>query len=119
MRLYEISAQSSSTNLVALSQFIKGRIKDTDVKKSISVDAFVKLANNLGVVVSPDTISDLISRQPLSNLVKNVRDGYIYFNGNDTEFEPDATQAGYDKEQAQIDQADIVAKMAKRQLKSS
>jgi hypothetical protein len=117
MRLFEISAASSSTELVALSQFIKGRIKDTAVKKSISVDAFVKLANNLGIVVSPDTISDLISQQPLSNLIKNVRDGYIYFNGTDSEFEPSQDGAGYDKEQEQIDQAQRVAQMAKRQLR--
>jgi len=94
MLIFEVentTGQVDSGKLMALTQFLSGRANDTNSKKQISTQAFVQLAQNLGVNVTADTLGDLIAREPLSNVLLpyEPNSNVIKFKGND---EPSDTQ---------------------------
>ena len=77
-------ASPDSQKLLALSQFLSGRARDTDSKKQISQTAFIRLANDLGVNITADILADLISRPPLSNILEPLEPNsrVVRFRGN-------------------------------------
>ena len=88
MLIFEVentTGQVDSGKLMALTQFLSGRANDTDSKKQISTQAFVQLAQSLGVNVTADTLGDLIAREPLSNVLLpyEPNSNIIKFKGND------------------------------------
>ena len=88
MLIFEVEQQTQpvdSAKLMALSQFLSGRASDTDGQKQISTQAFVQMAQSLGVNVTPDTLGDLIAKPPLSNLLLpyEPNSNVIKFKGND------------------------------------
>lgn len=96
--------------LVALGQFLIGRADDTGAKKSISIEAFVNMAQSMGINVSKDSIRDLVEKDPLKNIIVNVTDNEVIFVGAGT-----TVQSG---DQMSVQQAqDTVEKMAKRAIK--
>lgn len=97
----------SQEKLVALGQFLIGRAGDTGAKKSISIDAFVNMAQSMGINVNKDSLRDLAEKQPLNNVIVNITDDEIIFTG--------ANSASADT--MSVDQAEkTVEKMAKRAL---
>ena len=80
-----ITGQVDSDKLMALTQFLSGRANDTDSKKQISTQAFVQLAQSLGVNVTADTLGDLIAKEPLSNVLLpyEPNSNVVKFKGND------------------------------------
>ena len=70
---------------MALVQLLKGRAEDTSGKKEISTDAFIKLARNLGVQVTQDSLGEITNLPPLSNILApySPNEGVIKFAGND------------------------------------
>lgn len=94
--------------LVALTQFLAGRAKDTDAQKSIGLPSFLKLARQMGISLTADQLKDAIQRPPLNNLIANVEgdadDGLVIFNGGEEI-----------QTQMPTDQAEkVVSQMAKR-----
>ena len=87
MLIFEVENKEAadSGKLLALSQFLSGRAADTDAKKQISTNAFIELAQSLGVNVTADTIGDLIAKEPLSNVLQpyDPNSGVVRFKGND------------------------------------
>jgi hypothetical protein len=83
MRLFEF-ANPDSEKLLALSKFLSGRAEDTTAKKEISQDAFIDLAKSLRVNVTSDNLGDLISQEPLSNVLEPLEpnSGVVRFKGN-------------------------------------
>jgi hypothetical protein len=83
MRLFEFVTPDSQ-KLLALSQFLSGRADDTTSKKEISQTAFIELANSLGVNINKDTLADLISQSPLSNVLEPLEPNsdVVRFKGN-------------------------------------
>jgi len=79
-------ADPDAKKLAALSQFLLGRSKDEMAKKQISQQAFIELARSLGVNVTSETLGELISQPPLSNLLEPLQpnSGVVRFRG-DTE----------------------------------
>jgi len=77
-------ADPNTQRLAALSQFLLGRSKDETAKKQISQTAFVDLAKSLGVNVTADSLGDLISQEPLSNILEPLEpnSGVVRFKGN-------------------------------------
>jgi len=63
-------ADPNTQRLAALSQFLLGRSQDETAKKQISQTAFIDLAKSLGVNVTADNLGDLISQEPLSNILE-------------------------------------------------
>jgi hypothetical protein len=80
-------ANDSSANpaqLLALTTFLKDRAEDENAQAQISQAAFIDLAQSLGVNVTATNLSDLISQEPLSNVLEPVdpNSGVIRFKGN-------------------------------------
>lgn len=113
MLIFEIDQSTTGNDqhkLMSLVQFLSGRSADTTAKKEISQEAFIKLAKNLGVNVTPDNLGDLIAQPPLSNILQPLdpNSGKIVFKGGD-----DTAPA------MSVDKArDIVDKNAKNAMKS-
>jgi hypothetical protein len=104
-----IEPKDDSMRLVALSEFLSDRAEDQSAKKQISQDAFVELAKSLGVNVTKENLGDLISREPLKNVLEPLdpNSGVVRFKGN-TEAE-----IGMSVDQAQ----DIVDQNAKKAMR--
>ena len=97
----------SQEKLVALGQFLIGRAGDTGAKKSISIDAFVNMAQSMGINLNKDSLRDLAEKNPLNNVIVNITDDEVIFTG--------ANSASADT--MTVDQAEkTVEKMAKRAL---
>ena len=79
-------ADPNTQRLAALSQFLLGRSEDETAKKQISQTAFIDLAKSLGVNVTPENLGNLISQEPLSNILEPLEpnSGVVRFKG-DTE----------------------------------
>ena len=78
------SVDASSQQLFALAKFLLGRANNTASKKQISVDAFIELAKHRGTTVVKDQLAELISKEPLSNILEpfEPNSGVIRFKGN-------------------------------------
>jgi hypothetical protein len=108
MLLFEFENSNGSTKeLVALSQFLLSRADDTNAKNSISVAAFIKLAANMGISISPQQLVQMAQQEPLSNVIADVSDEQVTFKGS----EDSAVTMSVDQARATVDQ------MAKRALK--
>ena len=111
MRLVEF-ATPDSQKLLALTKFLSGRADNTTAKKEISQAAFVDLAQSLGVSISPESLGNLISQEPLSNVLEPLEpnSGVVRFKGN-TEAE---TGMSVDQARAVVD-TNAKAAMNRRQ----
>jgi hypothetical protein len=105
-------ADHNTQRLAALSQFLLGRSKDETAKKQISQAAFVDLAKSLGVNVTVDNLGELISQEPLSNILEPLdpNSGIVQFKG-DTEAD---TGMSVDQARAVVD-SNAKAAMKRRQ----
>jgi hypothetical protein len=105
-------ADHNTQRLAALSQFLLGRSEDETAKKQISQQAFIDLAKSLGVNVTVDNLGELISQEPLSNILEPLdpNSGIVRFKGN-TEA---ATGMSVDQARAVVD-SNAKAAMKRRQ----
>jgi hypothetical protein len=105
-------ADPNTQRLAALSQFLLGRSEDETAKKQISQTAFIDLAKSLGVNVTADNLGDLISQEPLSNILEPLEpnSNVVRFRG-DTEA---ATGMSVDQARAVVD-SNAKAAMKRRQ----
>ena len=69
--------------LSGLVQFLAGRADDNNAQKEISQDAFIKLANDLDINITPQNLADVVSQEPLSNLLEPMdpNTGVLTFKG--------------------------------------
>ena len=87
MRLFEFDAVTAPTpdpaSLTGLVQFLNGRSADTSARKEISQDAFIKLANDLDINITSQNLADVVSQEPLSNLLDPMdpNTGVLTFKG--------------------------------------
>lgn len=87
MKIFEVDAGMAPTpdpnSLQGLVQFLSGRAKDTNARKEISQDAFVKLANDLDININSQNLADIVSQEPLSNLLEPMdpNTGVLVFKG--------------------------------------
>ena len=108
----ELDSGPDTKKLAALSQFLLGRSEDESATKQISQDAFIEAAKSLGVNVTVDNLGDLISQEPLSNILEPLdpNSGVVRFKG-DTEAE---TGMSVDQARAVVD-SNAKAAMKRRQ----
>lgn len=107
MKLVEFTiSDKNSEQLTVLSQFLLSRAKDTDSQKRISVQAFLKIAADMGISFTRAQLLNQVAQPPLSNLIDNVEGDEIVFKGDDT------ADAAMPVSKAQ----DVVGKMSKRAL---
>ena len=100
MRITEVT-DSNTRKLAALSQFLLGRSEDESARKQISQDAFIEAAKSLGVNVTIENLGDLISQEPLKNILEPLEpnSGVVRFKG-DTEVQ---TGMSVDQARAVVD----------------
>lgn len=84
MRINEVLSAANgptenNSQLVALATFLTTRATEMGAKPQLSLKAFSQLARNLGVAVSFNSIKDLVSKPPLSNVISNVDQDNVYF----------------------------------------
>jgi hypothetical protein len=109
MRIDEVT-DPGAQKLVALSQFLLGRSTDRASKKQIDQDAFVELANSMGVNITKDSLTELVAKPPLKNILEPIEPGstVVRFKGNE---EP--LQGGMSVDQAE----QVVNKNAKAAMR--
>ena len=88
--------------LAALTQFLIGRAQDTNAPKTISTQAFLKLARDMGISLGQSQLAAMASQPPLSELISNVEPDKITFKGaepevDDSDMNPDQARATVDK----------------------
>lgn len=78
------SQNADAKKLAALSTFLADRARDEAAKKQISQTAFINAAKSLGVNVTLDNLADLISQDPLKNILEPLEPNsrVIRFKGN-------------------------------------
>lgn len=110
MRINEVDNSAnpnpSADQLMGLVSFLDGRSQDTNAKKQISQDAFINMANQLGIHITQQQLADLTLLPPLSNVLEPLTPGStdpIVYKGG----EPESVAMPVNKAQ------DIVAKAAK------
>jgi hypothetical protein len=86
MRLDEFDSSFNTpdpTELLGLVKFLTGRAEDTNAQKQISQDAFVSLAQELGINITKTNLADVIAQEPLSNVLEPLdpNSGQITFKG--------------------------------------
>ena len=104
MLIFEV-ADPDVSRLAALTQFLVGRQKDTDSKKPFSVGAFIDLAGNLGISLTPEKFQEMIQTPPLNAMIANVEGDKIIWKD-----QKDAVPSTMPVDQAR----DIVAGMARQ-----
>jgi hypothetical protein len=85
MLIFEVEDPGMNTgSLVALTRWLADRAKDENAQGQISQDAFIKAAKSLGVTISPANLGEVISKEPLSNLLEPLEpnSGVVRFKGN-------------------------------------
>lgn len=88
MKIFEVQDSNGTVDpnkLVGLVQFLAGRAEDTNAQKQISQDAFIKLAQSLGINVTPQNLGALIAQSPLNGVLEPLdpNSGMIAFKGAD------------------------------------
>jgi hypothetical protein len=106
------NSANSQEKLLALAVFLKDRAQDENARAEISQAAFIELAQDLKVNVTPDNLADMIGQQPLSNVLEPMEpiSDRLRFKGN-TEAE---TGLSVDQARAVVD-ANAKSAMKRRQ----
>ena len=86
MKIFEVDMGMVTPNPAQLSglvQFLNGRANDTNARKEISQNAFIKLANDLDINITAQNLADIVSQEPLSNLLEPMdpNTGMLMFKG--------------------------------------
>jgi hypothetical protein len=68
-------ADPNTTKLFGLAEFLLGRANDEAAPKQINTAAFIKLAREMGITVTPSTLADLVASPPLNNIVEPIEPG--------------------------------------------
>lgn len=93
MRFREFITESSTPSpdeLLGLVNFLAGRADDEGAQKQISRDAFISLAQSLGINVTPDNIEEIVGQPPLSSVLEPMTPNAqeIIFKGEGEPAEP-------------------------------
>ena len=87
MLIREFALDKSVNNpvkLLALATFLKDRAQDENAQAQISQDAFIEAARSLDLTITPDSLAELISKDPLKNVLEPLEpnSGVVRFKGN-------------------------------------
>ena len=78
------SSSKSNEKLLALVTCLKDRAEDENASAQISQIAFIEAAKSLGINITPDNLGDIISQEPLKNVLEPLQpnSGMVRFKGN-------------------------------------
>ncbi len=107
MRLYEFADESSYvTKIVALSNQLKNDLDNGDIPLDFSVEDLQDYFRKYDVILDRDDLYNMITKQPLKDVIRNIQGDKVVFKGQDAPGE-----APQDQNQK------VVAQMAKNALK--
>lgn len=119
MKIFEVDVGGSDPDafetpnpneLMGLVSFLNGRANDTGARKEISQDAFISLAQDLGINITKQDLPQLTNQTPLSNMLEPLQpdtDNPIVYKGGEN---PDVTMSPNNAQ-------NIVASAAKSAMK--
>jgi len=108
MKASEFIAESNITKLAALGQYLIGRANDKNATSKLSVDAFLSIAQKMGIPLDVDSLTDMVQTGELQNIVDTMSGNEIKFKSAKT-VDADPTLS--------IDRArNVVNNMAKRAM---
>jgi hypothetical protein len=115
MLIREFAGDKGATDpvkLLALVTFLKDRAQDENAQAQISQTAFIQAAKSLDIAITPDSLAELVSTDPLKNVLEPLKpnSGVIRFRGNTEE----VTGMSVDQARAVVD-ANAKAAMKRRQ----
>lgn len=117
MRLYEFAStpeqntEGNNAQLVALATFLTTRATEMGAEAKLSLKAFSQVARNLGVPVSFNSIKDIVTQPPLSNVISKVDQDNVYFKTPENDVEA-LTKGNVQDPEAKVDS---MAKSAMKQ----
>jgi len=77
MNILEIT--QSNVEIVALAQYIIDKNESDGVKGKVSTQAFLRMAQNLGIHLSLTQLQAMAQQPPLSNMIADINDNDIKF----------------------------------------
>ncbi len=94
MKLFEFASDDPlRVKLVAVVSQLKSRAQDTNSKQPMSTDALLNVLKQNDIEIDPGDIYDLIKKDPLVNVIKDIEDDKVIFKGQTgTEVEPGADE---------------------------
>jgi len=104
MIVKEILSESEEEKLAALGQYMIGRANNQNAPSELSIEAFIAIADRLGMSVDFDTISDMLERGVLTDVIADVDQDNIRFNSKEKAQGPENMGVPVDKAEAQVKQ---------------
>jgi len=80
MKATEILHESNLEQLAALGQFLIGRANDKNATSKLSVEAFISIAEKMGIPLDADSLQDMVMQGELENVITNMNNKEITFN---------------------------------------
>jgi len=111
MRAFELLNEDIKDleKLTALGQFLIARANDKNATSELSVDAFISIANKMGIPLDLDSLQELVMKGEFQNVISDMNKERIKFKS-----EKQVADSGMPMDRAQ----NVVSQMAKRALKS-
>ena len=102
-------ADPNTAKLFSLAELLLGLANDNATRREYSLTAFIKMAQDMGIMINAKSLADLAQTPPLSNIIQPINPG-------DTVIKlKDETSDSTDDLAMPVDRAqDVVASAAKR-----
>lgn len=82
MRLFEFdSSDPLRVKLTAVTSQLKARIGEEGSTKPMSTDSLLSLLKNNDIIIDKSDIYDMVKKEPLSNMIDDIRDDQVVFKG--------------------------------------
>ena len=108
MKIKNIINESEEEKLAALGQYLIGRADDHNAASQLSIESFIAIADRLGMSVDFDTLSNMVERGVLGDVILDVDQEQIRFKSKKEASGPEGMPV--DKAEA------VVGNMAKRAM---
>jgi len=73
--------ETEHERVAAISQLLIDKTEDANTASKLKTDAFINIINNMGVPMSTELLMDLVQAGDLENIISDVNDEYVTFNG--------------------------------------
>jgi len=79
MKTSEVLQESNLEKLAALGQFLIGRANDQNATSKLSVEAFISIAEKMGIPLDAESLQDMVMQGELENIITNMDNKEISF----------------------------------------
>ena len=79
MKTSEVLQESNLEKLAALGQFLIGRANDQNATSKLSVEAFISIAEKMGIPLDVESLQDMVMQGELENIITNMDNKEISF----------------------------------------